>query len=296
MNQEIYLSVECSPLENIRRLAEYGQLGTYKLYSIHKQMLEHPAEEIRVCCIAAIVGLVGLGILIVCTTSVLGGGVVILAATIPFGISDKYVAQKQRLENQFKAEGKGGVNNIFYKMILFLGQAAQQRNNKMCEEWNIGDIVSLSGVRTRERVKEFVTEEFRQALLAFDRQNSLVIKHNNTTVYTSYEELRTYILKIAVVISTQVPQKDTSNIFLRLQQTDNPFHDLQEMCTTLLEKSKLASRIEVADKAEMVDALLTNNKAKSCRQFYYTEQPVLEEEPDLIEKVMISYLEPQDDD
>jgi hypothetical protein len=297
MNQEIYLSVVCSALENIRRLAEYGQLGTHKLYSIHKQMQEHPAEEIRVCCIAAIVGLVGLGILLVCTTSVLGGGIVILAATIPSGISHKYVAQMQRLQNQFEAEGKGDVKNIFYQMILFLGQVTEQRYDEMCKEWNNGGIVSLSSLRTRQHMEEMITEEFRQALLQFDRQNSLVVKHNHTTVQTSYEELRAYILKISIVISTQVPKKDESNIFLRLQQTDNPFHDLQEMCTTVLEKSKLALLTEVRDKAEISSELLTNPKGKYYRQFHYTEQQVHEGEgPDPIEKVMIGHLEFQDDD
>lgn len=251
------LSCQYSPVENARRMAENNAQSTEACVAIQKEMIDCPAEQVRVRCIAAIVGLVGLGILIACTTSVLVGGTVLLAATIPAGISHSYAAKMEKLHARFINEGNNDLKFICTQITVLFAQATQKKCQDLVIRWNDGQSFNLN-IENERKLDKAIYKKFKEMVEQYDESEFYTLTFENQQIKVPYKDLKRYAFSIAQILPKE--EKDTLK---RMFYGNHWAQELQGVCQFFNDKYRPEMEIEDFQLDEF------KNQLPTARKFFY---------------------------
>jgi len=228
-----FLSVDVSPIENARRMAEHNAQGTE--YAINKlnELSNIPLEKFRIIYLTLQVGLIALGLLIARTKSLLVGGIVALTALIPNALLRNYDAKIKKIENEVLGECENNIQFICMQISQLFLDAMKKRSDDLVSRWNNGKQIEFSNFSVEKDIDNFVTKNLKQTIKDYNEQELYNLKYNNQTFSISYVDLKNYASSIAKIL----PEGERDCI-KKVFSPNNFLNDLQKICAIFIKNCK----------------------------------------------------------
>lgn len=291
MEAPIYLSCSLSPIENLRRMAEHNAQGTQAGEELRNEIINYRFEETRVRCIAAMVGLIGLGILLAFTTSTLIGGIVALSANIPRGIAYSEAARVNVLTTRFTNEGETNLKFIYDEIRTLFREVMKQQIIELAELWNNDQSIDLTSKEelTSDSVRRHAFSALVELQQDYQHKYSYAMTFDHQTVQISYANLKRY----AAVIAATMPKE--SNGITSIWTNQDWIQKLQEIAARFIEVPDESSvdfdeeTIRLEEDMKINDSF-KNKKMQNARKFIYRCEDTGSDGDDVPEKKLAAFL------
>lgn len=223
----IALSRDVSSIENARRLADHNSQVTQTQLDLQKNLDQALGNRNKYLVLA--VGVVALGVLAACTTSLLIGGAIICSAAIPVSFEAKHVSELTRISRQLTEE-KDNIQFIFNGIEQLFREALSKKKSDLITKWNNGQVTELS--KSETSVDETADRLFRDMVQAYNESECFIQSFNGKEEIVSYKNLKHYALAISSMSLRQqelIKKCDSFKLTPNLPFKKSPLPDVEDV-------------------------------------------------------------------